>query len=148
MQLNCLVLGESRSHIFPVEISGAESVGLLKKTIKQENSRTFDRVDPKDLFLWSIPPVFDDEKLTKLLGTAIFSEKESLSPLDELSKVFPNLPVKGCLHIVVGLPADGKLYGALCDNPVSMIHKVGEQEDLFRPTKRARITRDDEEGMI
>lgn len=34
--LNCMVLGESRNEIFPVEIAGTKSVGSLKELIKEK----------------------------------------------------------------------------------------------------------------
>ena len=113
LELNCLVLGDQRTHIFPVKIAETESVGSLKKAIKEENPHLFNHVDARDLALWKVSEVVD-ENLERNLKEANFLEKESLSPVDKLSKVFPNLPVEGCLHIVVGPPHDGKLLSWSC----------------------------------
>jgi hypothetical protein len=38
LELNCLVLGDHFSRIFPVKIANTESVGALKKAIKERRS--------------------------------------------------------------------------------------------------------------
>jgi Crinkler effector protein N-terminal domain len=52
LEINCLVHGEPRSHIFPVKIAGTESVGALKKAIKDEKKPAFDHVPADTLVLW------------------------------------------------------------------------------------------------
>ncbi|KAE9386906.1 hypothetical protein BT96DRAFT_771244, partial [Gymnopus androsaceus JB14] len=101
--LNCLVLGDKRNHIFPVKIAETESVGSLKEAIKEKKHAAFPHIDADALELWNVSePV--DQHLENNLEKANFREKESLSPVDKLSKIFPNLPVEGCLHIVVWCP--------------------------------------------
>ncbi|KAE9392048.1 hypothetical protein BT96DRAFT_754297, partial [Gymnopus androsaceus JB14] len=101
--LNCLVLGDQRNHIFPVEIAGTKSVGSLKEVIKEKKHAAFPHIDADALELWNVSePV--DQHLENNLEKANFHGKESLSPVDKLSKIFPNLPVEGCLHIVVWCP--------------------------------------------
>ena len=117
LELNCLVLGDQCNHIFPVEIAGTKSVGSLKEAIKEKKHAAFQHIDTDALDLWNVSKVVD-QTLKNNLGKVNFLEKESLSPVDKLSKVFPNLPVEGRLHIVVGRPIDGKLCSSLCSNPV------------------------------
>jgi hypothetical protein len=53
--LNCWVLGDDSSRVFPVKIATTESVGTLKKLIKEEKERGFLRdVDASDLGLWKV----------------------------------------------------------------------------------------------
>lgn len=116
--LNCLVLGESSDHIFEVKIAKTESASSLREVIKGERDRLFNRVDADDLILWNVSEVAD-LNLKKPLQKANFSRKESLSPMEKLSKIFSNTLVEGRLHIVVGLAEYGKLFHSLRNNPVS-----------------------------
>ena len=38
LYLNCWVIGDKAGRVFPVNIAGTESVGTLKKAIKEENA--------------------------------------------------------------------------------------------------------------
>ena len=115
--LNCLVLGDQRSHIFPVEISATKSVGMLKDLIKEKKHPHFQYFSADNLVLWKISEAVD-ENLENKLEEANFPEKEPLSPVDKLSNVFSVLPVEGHLHIVVGRPDAGKSLLSLCSTPV------------------------------
>ena len=44
LELNCLVLGNDSSLVFPVEIAGTESVGTLRESIKDKKKSAFDDV--------------------------------------------------------------------------------------------------------
>ena len=81
------MLGESRSHIFPVKIAGTESVGALKKAIKNEKKPAFYHVPADTLVLWKVAfPVVDSlEEIVKN-----FDGGEPLSPVDKLSNVLSN----------------------------------------------------------
>ncbi|KAE9385381.1 hypothetical protein BT96DRAFT_1007092 [Gymnopus androsaceus JB14] len=94
-----------------------ETVGSLKEAVKGKKHPLFNHVAADNLILWRVSEVVD-QNFEKNLENANFREKESLSPVDKLSKIFPNLPVEGCLHIVVWCPED--------ENP-----EHGEQRDAI-----------------
>ena len=50
-QLNCLLLGESRTHTFSVGIQAKKAVGAFNKAIKEEKRHAFDHVDADTLIL-------------------------------------------------------------------------------------------------
>ncbi|KAJ3742410.1 hypothetical protein DFH05DRAFT_1544458 [Lentinula detonsa] len=148
LELNCLVLGDQRNHIFPIKIAKTKSVGSLKKAVKEKKRPLFNHVPADDLALWRVSEVVD-QNLEDNLKKINFLEKESLSPVDELYKVFSNLPVKGRLHIVVGWPIDesqqdDEQEGAVFDP--SLQRRRLDSFDFARPTKRARTAKDDEES--
>jgi hypothetical protein len=102
LEINCLVLSESHTHIFPVEIATTRTVGALKDAIKEKKQHAFQHVDADDLVLWRVF-VPDNQDLVESLGD--LADEESLSPVHELSKVFSNMPEEGYLHIVVKGPS-------------------------------------------
>lgn len=102
LEINCLVHGKPHSHIFPVKIAGTETVGMLKKAIKDEKKPPFDHVPADTLVLWKVAfPVNEslDGNLTNFL------DKESLLPVHGLSKVFSDMPKEEYLHIIVKGPS-------------------------------------------
>ena len=103
LQLNCLVLGDDPSHIFPVKIQRTESVGALKKAIKEENQHTFEDVDAKTLVLWNVS-IPHDPKFEQTVNETKFDDDDALRPLLKLSTIFPVRPEEGNVHIVVDLP--------------------------------------------
>ncbi|KAJ3782219.1 hypothetical protein GGU10DRAFT_436776 [Lentinula aff. detonsa] len=145
LELNCLVLGDQRNHIFPVKIAATESVGFLKEAIKGKKTHRFNRVDADDLVLWRVSEVFD-ENLENKLQQAEFPTKPSLSPIDELGIVFLNSPVKGRLHIVVGRLIDERQQDEDAISDLSLQRRRLDSFDFARPTKRARTAKDDEES--
>lgn len=54
IRLNCLVLGDDTSQIFPITIPPEETVGTLKKLIKEEKQHAFDGIDADRLKLWHV----------------------------------------------------------------------------------------------
>jgi hypothetical protein len=54
IELNCWVLGDETSRIFPVKISESKSVGALKKAIKGEKQHRFQSIDADALDLWQV----------------------------------------------------------------------------------------------
>lgn len=93
-----MVFGDGPKHIFPVKIAGTESVGALKKAIKIEKQHLLQHVDADNLDLWKVSLPVDESLKENLIN--LFHE-ESLSPVDGLSSVFPNMPKERYLHIVV-----------------------------------------------
>ena len=54
LEINCLVHGEPRSHIFPVQIAATKTVGALKDTVKEKKQPAFDHVPADTLVLWKV----------------------------------------------------------------------------------------------
>ncbi|KAF8234892.1 hypothetical protein L208DRAFT_1122458, partial [Tricholoma matsutake] len=54
LELNCFVLGNSVNNMFPVKIARAESIGMLKESIKTKNSSVFDSIPAHQLDLWKV----------------------------------------------------------------------------------------------
>jgi Crinkler effector protein N-terminal domain len=100
------VLGDDRSHVFPVEISASKNVGALKKAIKREKKHTLDHVDVDALVLWSIS-IPDDETLEKELIKLELVDERALSPMNRLSNKFSCVLKEGHLHIIVKAPPTG-----------------------------------------
>jgi len=49
LRLNCWVLGEDSTRIFPVEVDRNENVGVLKEAIKEKNPHALNLVDAKGM---------------------------------------------------------------------------------------------------
>lgn len=101
ISLNCLVLGDTRNHIFTIELAISANVGVLRKAIKKEKQPYFNNVDADELSLYrtSLP---DDGELEGKLRSLNFDEP--LQPTSILAEIFPDLPVASHLHIVVQPP--------------------------------------------
>ena len=54
LNLNCLVLGDDASRTFPIKIAKSDTVGDLRKLIKDENTPAFDHVPANTLVLWKV----------------------------------------------------------------------------------------------
>ena len=106
LELNCLVLGEDHSHVFPVEISVSKTVSALKDMIKEKKKHAFEQVDADALVLWSVS-IPDDETLEEELTNLELVDELSLSPMNRLSNEFSSIPKERHLHIVVKTPAPG-----------------------------------------
>ena len=50
--INCWVLSDRPESVFPVKIAPEESVGALKKAIKEEKRPAFDHIPTDRLDLW------------------------------------------------------------------------------------------------
>lgn len=110
LRLNCLVLGEDRHHVFPVVIEALDTVGTLKKVIKDEKKHTFEHLDADALVLWKVGELVDGTLEEKLLDGGRGLELElglELDPLALLSEEFPSAPDVKRLHIVIKAPATG-----------------------------------------
>ena len=105
LNLNCLVLGDDASRTFPIKIAKSDTVGDLRKLIKEENTPAFDHVPTNTLVLWKVS-ILVNRSLTENLSNRTFSNESPLLPVDELSEVFSDSPAQRHLHIVVSaLPA-------------------------------------------
>jgi hypothetical protein len=54
LELNCWVLGDATRRVFPVKIASSETVGYLKKVIKDEKKPVFDDITADSLDLWKV----------------------------------------------------------------------------------------------
>ncbi|KAG1843680.1 hypothetical protein F4604DRAFT_1823435 [Suillus subluteus] len=107
IRLNCLVLGDDpRFHIFPIKIARTESVGDLKKLIKEDKRPEFDAVAADRLKLWNVANLTADAALESNVRRVI-EHKLPLLSMAKLSKVFSSLPEEEHLHVVVQRPPAG-----------------------------------------
>ena len=112
LQLNCFVLGDDPSCVFPVKIAATESVGTLRKLIKDEKKPELDHVAAGSLRLWNVSIPVDEsfgDSLKKTLGKRGLPENGQLSAVTRLSKIFREQPDDGQLHIVIKHPPACKL---------------------------------------
>ena len=80
-----------------------ESVGTLKRSIRDDNPESFRDVDARSLDLWKVSiPVNDGFK--ENVRKVELRDEDALSPVDRLSKVFSGQPEDGDLHIIVRSP--------------------------------------------
>jgi Crinkler effector protein N-terminal domain len=122
LEINCLVLGQHRGRIFPVEIAATKTVGALKDAIWDKKQHTFQHVEADALVLWKVS--LPDNQDLDTLGD--LPEKESLSPVHGLSEVFPDKPETGYIHIVVKGPSIGAIESGAASNNilVAMVNSV------------------------
>src|SRR5260221_1901536 len=91
LKLNCWVLGEDSTRIFPVEIDRDENVGELKKAIKEEMKPAFDQIDADSLDVWNVSiPIDEDTNLKAQVKGLRLHAKKSLLPVRPLSGIFRN----------------------------------------------------------
>ena len=103
LELNCFVHDDDPRHVFPVKIVRTESVGTLKRSIRDDNPESFRDVDARSLVLWKVSiPVNDGFK--ENVRKVELRDEDALSPVDRLSKVFLGQPEDGDLHIIVRSP--------------------------------------------
>jgi hypothetical protein len=101
LRLNCWVLGENSTRIFPVEIDRNENVGGLKEAIKEENKSSFDHITANSLDVWNVSiPVDKDTNLQAQVKNLKVLEKKCLLPVQPLFDIFQNV-VEQYLHVIV-----------------------------------------------
>lgn len=99
LELNCLILGDPSNRIFSVKIEAKESVGSLKRAIKEEKKQRFSYVDADTLDLWTVS-VSDIRSLDEVDSPKV----TPLLPTSKLWRVFSNVPEEEHLHILVKPP--------------------------------------------
>ena len=103
-KLNCWVLGEDSTRVFPVEIDRGENVGGLKKAIKEEMKPAFDNITANSLEVWNVSiPIDEDANLEAQVKNLRLHEKKPLWPLKGLLRIFRDLDEE-TLHVVVKAP--------------------------------------------
>ncbi|KAM6498794.1 hypothetical protein JOM56_006742 [Amanita muscaria] len=101
LELNCLMSGETYSHIFKVRIEASQPVADLKDAIKEITKPALDHIPAYALDLWKVSiPVDGNFRV----NAGILSGNPLL-PVKKLSTVFPNPPVLEHIHIIVKEPA-------------------------------------------
>jgi hypothetical protein len=60
LELNCCVIGEGRQHVFPVKVLNTETIGTLKKLIKEELTPQIGNSPPNSLVLWKVSSLMRD----------------------------------------------------------------------------------------
>jgi Crinkler effector protein N-terminal domain len=105
--LNCLIRGEDRKRIFPIEIGDDKTVGALRKLIKDNKHPVFDHIPADKLVLWKVSIAIGQD-LKKSVGNLLLEDEESLMPDDDLADVFhKEPPAPKRVHIIVDQPLDG-----------------------------------------
>ena len=117
LSLNCLVLGDTLDHIFPVEIARTKPVSALKEAIKVEKSHAFDGIVADQLKLYRTSKeaeALDDDELMQALACAPEGGHEALTGSRRaLSRIFEHPPTPDALHILVELPSPCELLEIL-----------------------------------
>jgi hypothetical protein len=104
VSLFCLVHGHPFSRAFPVKIDKEETIGVLKKVIKEENKPEFDSFAANHLQLWKVEIRYGANDELKEFKP---KDDEVLSPMEEIGEVFQGDPIRRHVHIIVEVP--GKL---------------------------------------
>src|SRR6267154_5084720 len=100
LELNCFVHDDDPRYVFPVKIARTESVGTLKRSIKDDNPESFRDVDARSLVLFKVSiPANDSFK--ENVSRVELKDEDELSPVDTLSDVFLEIPARKHLHIIV-----------------------------------------------
>ncbi|KAF8329975.1 uncharacterized protein EI90DRAFT_3061127 [Cantharellus anzutake] len=103
LHLNCWLLGDDASQVFPVAISKTATVGILKIAIKEQKTVAFQHVDANDLALWKVSIPVDDG----FDANVELENKPALLPVKRLSRLFPDQPDDQDLHIIIQSPCVG-----------------------------------------
>ena len=105
LRLNCWVLGEDSTRIFPVKVDHDENVGALKKAIKEEKKPAFDHIIADSLEIWNVSiPIHEDTNLQAQVKDLRLHERKPLWPLRGLLRIFRGLDQEA-LHVVVKAPS-------------------------------------------
>jgi len=103
LRLNCWVLGEDSTRIFPVEIDRDKDVGGLKEAIK-EKKKAFDHIDADSLDVWKVSiPIDEDTNLQAQVNGLRLHEKKPLWALKRLLRIFGDVDEE-TLHVVIKAP--------------------------------------------
>ena len=104
LKLNCWVLGEDSTRIFPVEIDRDKNVGDLKEAIKEKKFPAFDHITADSLDVWNVSiPIDEDTNLQAQVNGLRLHEKKPLWALKGLLRIFSDLD-ESALHVVIKAP--------------------------------------------
>jgi hypothetical protein len=105
LNLNCWVLGDDSTRIFPVKIDGNENVGSLKEAIKEKKKPAFDHITADSLDVWNVSiPIDGDTNIEARAKDLRLHEKKPLWPLRGLLMTFRDVDNE-TLHVVVNAPS-------------------------------------------
>jgi len=136
LSLNCIVVGDTPDHIFPVKIASTECIGALKDAIKEKRTKFFEQVDATSLRISKVSLPIDENFRSDI--EAFCSGKELQHPTTRISKVFSDL-LDEEVHVLVRAP------GA-CEDQLSPLYsdltqtreKVLKLRTLRSPSQQAQ----------
>jgi hypothetical protein len=99
LELNCLVLGQDRSHVFRVSLPQTRYIEDLKKGIREKKKPEFDHVPADTLVIWRVSVRINSNLKRDVESLNLVKEGSLYSPIDELGGIFS--PEPGHLHVVV-----------------------------------------------
>ncbi|KAF9431634.1 hypothetical protein BGZ76_011904 [Entomortierella beljakovae] len=111
IHLCCVIDGEST--VFPIELLASDTIGALKKAIKEERRPLLDKIPADKLTLWHVSvPLSPEGYITINWLTDLFQSDEHKNknperlknPARQISKVFSTTPPKNTLHIIIQRP--------------------------------------------
>ena len=104
--LFCLVHGEPIANTFPVKISRHDTIGDLKKLIKEEKAPEFDDVATDKLTLWRVNIRDDDNDGIQqlVLKNNDIAHVSEMLPTRKIEKYFPDTPSDEHVHVVIEKP--------------------------------------------
>jgi Crinkler effector protein N-terminal domain len=103
LQLNCWVFGDETQNVFPVKVPKTETVGHLKKAIKEENP-DFGEIAARSLVLWKVS-ILANRSLKEEVTKLDLDNTEPLAPLNGLLEVFSIHELnRKRVHVVVRSP--------------------------------------------
>ena len=102
IELNCWVLGDGSSDVFPVEIAENKTVGTLKDKIMEKNP-DLGNCPARHLTLWKVS-VPCTRQLAEKVAELKLNGREPLSAVEVVSEVFNEELVRKNVHIVVRAP--------------------------------------------
>jgi Crinkler effector protein N-terminal domain len=156
LDLYCWALGDDPLLAFPIKIAKSETVGGLKKAIKNEmmsdaaahtlylwKVSKILHVNIDDLMLWKVS-ILVDNSFNDTISQLKFEDGQPLSPMAKLSKVFADAPEEGHLHIAVRVPSPEPEFDLNCsvlkgDSVFSVkIPKSGSVDGLKKAIKKEK----------
>jgi hypothetical protein len=105
LRIFCTIKGHNNP--FPVDIEENQTVGDLKKAIKEEDPHAFADLDADALILYPIE-VHDGDDIAKTVTTIMQEPPPALCPTVELLVLFPETPKRRRVHVLVTVPEIGK----------------------------------------
>src|SRR5213080_2518600 len=98
--LFCLIYGDDPTQCaFPIKVSITDTVGDLKKLIKDKKASDFNDITVDKLMLWRVN-IPQDELATLDPKTDVEKLDNKLSPLDEIQDIYTKGVRRKYLHII------------------------------------------------
>ncbi|KAF8626964.1 hypothetical protein AX17_006419 [Amanita inopinata Kibby_2008] len=109
LKLCCIVHTDSMGYedVFSVMIDKNETVGDLKEAIKEVQKPVFDEIRVTQLHVWQVSIPVDDE-FEESCRNANLGGKKPLMLLMKLFEIFPSIPPRGNLHVMIKVGLPGK----------------------------------------